>query len=104
MTQALTAKFGLGQIVRHTEHAFRGVVVDLDAAYARPIGEPGPVRCDQPFYQVLAVGEDTGFVVYAAEGVLEPDPDLAPLSRADQEKWFTIDAQGRHAPRSQPLH
>lgn len=104
MTQAQTAKFGLGQIVRHREQAFRGVVVDVDAAYAGPAGEPGPDKRDQCFYQVLAMGGDAGFMVYAAEGVLEHDPDVEPLSPADEAKWFTIDQNGRHAPRSQPLH
>ena len=104
MTQAQTAKFGLGQIVRHREQAFRGVVVDVDAAYNGPMDEPGPDQRDQPFYQVLAMGEDTGFMVYAAEGVLETDPDIPALSPDDAAKWFTIDDQGRHAPRSQPLH
>lgn len=104
MTQALKAKFGLGQIVRHREQVFYGLVVDVDAAYAGPEGQPGPVDRDQPFYKVLAMGEDAGFTVYAAEAMLEADPDVEPLTRADEEKWFTIGENGRHAPRSQPLH
>ncbi len=104
MTKPQTAKFGLGQIVRHREHAFRGLVVDVDAAYAGPTDQPGPDKRDQPFYQVLAMGEDTGFMVYAAENVLEPDPDVEPLTAADEAKWFTIGENGRHAPRAQPLH
>jgi len=104
MTHALTAKFGLGQIVRHREHAFRGLVVDVDGTYAGPADQPGPDDRDQPFYQVLAMGEDSGFMVYAAENVLEPDPDVEPLTAADEAKWFTIGENGRHAPRAQPLH
>ena len=104
MGYATTAKFGLGQIVRHREQAFRGVVVDVDARYAGPDGDPGPKQRDQPYYQVMAMGQDSGFVVYAAEDVLECDPDVAPLTRADEAKWFTVDAEGRHAPRSQPIH
>ena len=104
MTQSLTAKFGLGQIVRHREEAFRGVIVDVDAAYAGPSDEPGPDKRDQPFYRVLAMGAEAGFLVYAAEAVLEPDPDIAPLSAADQAQWFTMDGEGRLAPRTQPIH
>lgn len=104
MTQSQTAKFGLGQIVRHREEAFRGVIVDVDAFYAGPNGEPGPDDRDQPFYRVLAMGSDAGFLVYAAESVLEHDPDVAPLSAADQAQWFTTDAHGHHAPRAQPIH
>jgi len=104
MTQALKAKFGLGQIVRHRDHAFFGLIVDVDAAWAGPEGQPGPEDRDQPFYRVLAMGEDAGFMVYAAEAMLEPDPDVEPLTRADEAKWFTIGENGRHAPRYQPLH
>ena len=104
MTQSLTAKFGLGQIVRHREESFRGLVVDVDAVYAGPASEPGPDHRDQPFYRVLAMGEDTGFLVYAAEAVLEPDPDIAPINADDRARWFTIDKAGHHAPRAQPIH
>jgi heat shock protein HspQ len=104
MTQSRTAKFGLGQIVRHVDAAFRGVIVDVDAAYVGPDDQPGPERRDQPFYRVLAMGEDSGFLVYAAENVLEHDPEIAALSRDEEARWFTLDAQGHHAPRLQPIH
>lgn len=104
MTQSLTAKFGLGQIVRHREESFRGVVVDVDAVYAGPAGDPGPDQRDQPFYRILAMGMESGFLVYAAENVLEYDPDVTPLSAADQAHWFTMDDNGRIAPRAQPIH
>ncbi len=104
MTQSLTAKFGLGQIVRHREESFRGVVVDVDATYAGPAHEPRPEQRDQPFYRVLAMGMDSGFLIYAAEAVLEHDTEIAPLSAADQAQWFSMDGYGRMAPRSQPIH
>lgn len=104
MTQSRTAKFGLGQIVRHREDSFRGVVVDVDAVYAGPTNEPGPDQRNQPFYRVLAMGMDSGFLVYAAEAVLEHDPDITPLSADDQAHWFSLDSQGRIAPRAQPIH
>lgn len=103
MTQSHTAKYGLGQIVRHRSEAFRGVVVDVDAAYAGPADEPGPDLRDQPFYRVLAMGEDAGFLIYAAEAVLEHDPGVA-LSAADRAAWFSMDEQGHLAPRAQPIH
>jgi len=104
MTQSQTAKFGLGEIVRHRQDSFRGVVVDVDAIYAGPANEPGPDHRDQPFYRVLAMGVEAGFLVYAAEAVLEPDPDVAPLSAADRAQWFTLDGHGHIAPRAQPIH
>ena len=104
MTQSLTAKFGLGQIVRHREDSFLGVVVDVDATYAGPAHEPGPDHRDQPFYRVLAMGEDAGYLVYAAEAVLEHDPDVEPMAPDDRALWFTIDNAGHHAPRATPIH
>jgi len=104
MTQSQTAKFGLGQIVRHREESFRGVVVDVDARYAGPANEPGPDQRDQPFYRILAMGVDSGFLVYAAEAVLEHDPDIAPLSPDEQSRWFAMDDHGHIAPRAQPIH
>ncbi|MCA3701363.1 MAG: heat shock protein HspQ [Brevundimonas sp.] len=104
MTQFRSAKFALDQIVRHRDAAFRGVVIDVDAAYAGPAREPGPDQRDQPFYRVLAMGEEAGFLVYAAEGVLEHDPELGALTEAEQARWFTIDRDGHRAPRNQPIH
>ncbi|MBX9709267.1 MAG: heat shock protein HspQ [Caulobacteraceae bacterium] len=104
MTRLRFAKFALGQIVRHRDAAFRGVVVDVDAAYAGPKREPGPDEREQPFYRVLAMGEEVGFLVYAAEAVLEPDPELGSLTDAEQAQWFTMDREGHRAPRSQPIH
>jgi heat shock protein HspQ len=104
MTQSQIAKFGLGQIVRHHLDSFRGVVVDVDPIYAGPADEPGPDQRGQPFYRVLALGTQGGFLIYAAESVLEHDPDINPLSAADQAQWFTVDADGHRAPRSHPIH
>lgn len=102
--RTLTAKFGLGQIVRYRDAAFRGVVVDVDARYDGPDGQPGPEDRNQPFYRVLAVGDDSGFLVYAAEEVLEHDTEVVGLSDAEQARWFTVDSDGHHAPRLQPIH
>ena len=104
MTRHTVAKFGLGQIVRHRDAAFRGVVIDIDARYAGLPGETGEIAPDQPFYQVLAIGPDGGFVAYAAETALERDPELSALTREAEQRWFTIDAKGRHAPKAFAIH
>ena len=104
MTQETVAKFGLGQIVRHRDSAFRGVVIDIDASYAGLPGETGEVTPDQPFYQVLAIGPDGGFIAYAAETALEQDPELSALTREAETRWFTVDSSGHHAPRAYAIH
>jgi len=39
----------------------------------------------------------------AAEEALVATPEIEPLSPEDEREWFTVDAQGRHAPRFQTL-
>ena len=104
MTQVSTARFRLGQIVRHRDGAFRGVVIDADPAYAGPPSETGAIASDQPFYQVYALGQDGGFIAYAAESAIEADPELSALTGRDERTWFTVDAGGHHAPRTEALH
>ena len=96
-----TARFCLGQIVRHREQSLEGVVVDVDAVCAVPFDD---IRADQPFYQVFAYGDEGGFIAYVPEDALMANRDLKPLSAAEQAQWFTVDREGRHAPRSQPIH
>ena len=104
MTQSHTARFGLGQIVRHRDNSFRGVIVDADAAYAGPESGPRPEHPDQPFYQVFAPADGGGVLVYAAEEVLEADAGQTRLDDETAAVWFNTDANGRHAPKSQPIH
>ncbi|RZJ01110.1 MAG: heat shock protein HspQ [Brevundimonas sp.] len=104
MTRIPSARFGLGQIVRHRDAAFRGVVVDVDPVFAGGDFDTGAVKLDQPFYRVLAIGDDGGFIAYAAQDTLEHDPELSKVSRVDERRLFTTDGQGRHAPKSQAIH
>lgn len=99
-----TARFGLGQIVRHAQGAFRGVVVDVDPVFAGRPGETGGVSPDQPFYQILAVGENGGFIAYAPEDALEHDPEAGVMAVVDQRRWFNTDRHGHHAPKAQAIH
>ena len=104
MTSCASARFGLGQIVRHRDSAFRGVVIDVDPVFAGRLDETGKIPRDQPFYQVFALGEDGGFMAYAAEEALEHDPEFTALSSLDKRRWFNVDADGRHSPKAQALH
>lgn len=102
MMTVQTARFHVGQIVRHTGDAFHGVVVDVDAAYSGDAGETGTMTPHQPFYQVMALGAEGGFVAYVAEEVLERhEASLTPL---EASRLFSIDDQGHHAPRTSRIH
>ena len=104
MIENIAARFALGQIVRHRDADFRGLVMDVDGRYAGDPAAPGPDRPGQPFYRVYVIGEEGGFIAYAAEEVLEADFGAAPLTAKQAAQWFTVDGRGRHAPRSQPIH
>jgi heat shock protein HspQ len=104
MTDEIVAKFGLGQIVRHREAAFRGVVIDVDPVFSGNRADTGSISPDQPFYQVLALGAEGGFVAYAPEDALEHDPELSAVTREAESRWFNVDARGRYAPKAHAIH
>ena len=104
MTRIPSARFGLGQIVRHREAAFRGVIVDVDPVFAGGEFDTGAIKLDQPFYRILAIGEDGGFIAYAAQDTLEHDPEMAKIARVDELRLFNMDGHGRHAPKSHAIH
>ena len=60
MIKARTAKFQIGQIVRHRVFSFRGVIFDIDPEFNNTeewwLSIPEAVRPhkDQPFYHLLA--------------------------------------------------
>lgn len=102
MTQIHTARYAIGQAVSHREGAFKGVVMDVDPGYAGPAVDLGVLEADQPFYRVFALGDDGGFIAYAAESSLEAGGlTLDPVEIA---QWFTTDADGHHAPLDAGLH
>ena len=68
-----SAKFAIGQVVKHRVYPFRGVVFDVDPSFAnteewyRAI--PAEVRPskDQPFYHLFAENAETEYVAYVSE-------------------------------------
>ncbi|PWE31530.1 heat shock protein HspQ [Pararhodobacter marinus] len=88
------AKFGLGQIVRHRKHPFRGVVFDVDAMFANTeewydaIPEDSRPSKDQPFYHLLAENENSYYVAYVSEQNLEPDDTGEPVDHPDLPELF----------------
>ena len=73
MGNASTAKFGIGQVVRHRLFSFRGVIFDVDPVFNNTeewwnsIPEEIRPRKDQPFYHLLAENEETEYVAYVSE-------------------------------------
>lgn len=85
MTRIRSAKYTVGDVVRHRIYPFRGVVFDIDPEFANTeewwlsIPEDLRPRKDQPFYHLLAENAETEYIAYVSEQNLLPDEDPAPL-------------------------
>jgi heat shock protein HspQ len=88
------AKYGLGQVLRHRMHRFRGVVFDVDPSYSRTedwyqaIPEDSRPRRDQPFYHLLAENDEGAYVAYVSEQNLVPDTSGQPIDHPDLDDLF----------------
>jgi heat shock protein HspQ len=104
---AIQAKYGLGQVLRHRTHRFRGVVFDVDPAYSRTeawyqaIPEHSRPRRDQPFYHLLAENEQGTYVAYVSEQNLVPDTSGQPVDHPDLGDLFGSYEDGHYALQAQ---
>lgn len=97
------ARFEIGQIVRHRVHPFRGVVFDVDPEFANTeewwLSIPDDVRPrkDQPFYHLLAVGQNGPYVAYVSEQNLLPDDENGPVDHPQIAELFVgLGESGRY--------
>ncbi len=83
--QPKTARFSIGQIVRHRLFPFRGVIFDVDPEFDNTeewyesIPEHIRPHKDQPFYHLFAENAETEYVAYVSEQNLLPDEDGGPV-------------------------
>lgn len=105
MPDQRSAKFDIGQVVRHSLFDFRGVVFDVDMQFSSTDewleAIPEAVRpCkDQPFYHLLAVNGDSHYVAYASEGNLCADDTGQPLQHPQTTLLFDRFENGRYLPK-----
>lgn len=89
-----SAKFGIGQIVRHRHFPFRGVVFDVDPVFANTeewwLSIPEEIRPskNQPFYHLLAENADSEYVAYVSEQNLLADRSDEPLRHPQLPDYF----------------
>ena len=89
-----TAKFKIGQVVRHRLHPFRGVVFDIDPEFSNTeewfesIPEDHRPNRDQPFYHLYAETEATYYVAYVSEQNLLPDMSGEPVEHPELTGLF----------------
>ena len=107
---ARTAKFRLGQVVRHRIFPFRGVIYDVDPQFSNSeawwaaIPEPVRPRKDQPFYHLLAENEQSCYTAYVSEQNLVPDDSGEPVEHPGAGEWFAGFENGEYRIRPQLAH
>ncbi|MDH3316163.1 MAG: heat shock protein HspQ [Gammaproteobacteria bacterium] len=90
-----TAKFHIGQIVRHRHYPFRGVIFDVDPEFSSSeewwlsIPENIRPRKDQPFYHLLAENEETSYIAYVSEQNLQADDSGEPVGHPQVDEFFS---------------
>lgn len=105
-----SAKFGIGQVVRHRRLAFRGVIFDVDAEFSNTeewyasIPEDMRPRKDQPFYHLLAENDHSCYVAYVSEQNLIPDDSGKPVGHPQTLRHFDGFEGGAYHPRDARRH
>jgi heat shock protein HspQ len=88
------ARFGIGDVVRHKVHGFRGVVFDIDPVFANSeewyesIPEEVRPRREQPFYHLLAENEDSSYIAYVSQQNLAEDAAGGPVEHPSLAQLF----------------
>ena len=100
--ESRTAKFRIGDVVRHRVYPFRGVIFDVDPVFSNSeewwLAIPEHLRPskDQPFYHLFAENEETEYVAYVSEQNLVPDPSGEPLEHPELTARFGDFSDGRY--------
>lgn len=105
-----TAKFKIGQLVRHKVYPFRGVIFDVDPEFDNTeewyesIPEEIRPSKDQPFYHLLAENDDTEYVAYVSEQNLVRDDTGEPVDHPQIGDFFSEFRDGQYQLRSDQAH
>lgn len=105
-----TAKYGIGQVLRHRIFKFRGVVFDVDPVFDNTeewwLAIPEEIRPskDQPFYHLFAENEDSEYIAYVSEQNLFPDTSGEPLRHPQISEFFGSRDGGVYVARDRDLN
>ena len=100
-----TAKFSIGQVVKHRIYPFRGIIFDVDPEFDNTeewyesIPEDVRPRKDQPFYHLFAENDDTEYVAYVSEQNLQKDNTGDPLRHPEVSEIFIQNDDGTYSTR-----
>ena len=110
MNRTRSAKFKIGQVVKHRLFPFRGVVFDIDPEFNNTDewyeSLPADVRPhkDQPFYHLFAENAETEYIAYVSEQNLLPDTSNEPIRHPQVAEIFERDDKGSYKPRHNVLN
>ena len=105
-----SAKFAIGQVVRHRVYPFRGVIFDVDPTFSNTeeywLSIPENIRPhkDQPFYHLLAENDESSYVAYVSEQNLVPDDTGQPVGHPQAAMLFESFREGQYTLRPRISH
>jgi heat shock protein HspQ len=105
-----TARFAIGEIVRHRLFDFRGVIFDVDPVFAnseewyQAIPEEIRPAKDQPYYHLLAENADSSYIAYVSQQNLLADPGGEPVEHPAISGMFEEFDKGRYKLRRERRH
>jgi heat shock protein HspQ len=102
MPPVATARFAIGEVVKHRLFDFRGVIFDVDPVFANSdewydaIPEDVRPRKDQPFYHLLAENSESSYIAYVSQQNLVVDESDEPIDHPAIGGLFDGFAKGRY--------
>jgi heat shock protein HspQ len=105
-----SARFAIGDVVRHRIFDFRGVIFDVDPEFSNSdewyeaIPEAIRPPKDQPFYHLLAENAETTYVAYVSQQNLVPDDSDEPVDHPEIGTMFDGLEGGRYQLRPERRH
>ena len=97
-----SARFAIGEVVKHRLFDFRGVIFDVDPVFANSeewyesIPEDIRPSKDQPFYHLLAENAESSYVAYVSQQNLLPDDSDEPVDHPAIGDMFDRFDEGRY--------
>jgi len=88
------ARFGIGDVVRHRQFDFRGVIFDIDPVFANSeewyesIPQEVRPKREQPYYHLLAENGENAYVAYVSQQNLVGDGEGGPVEHPSVEQLF----------------
>lgn len=101
-----TAKYRIGQVVRHRIFPFRGVIFDVDPEFGNTEewyeSIPAEIRPrkDQPFYHLFAENAESEYIAYVSEQNLLADESNEPVRHPQVREVFDRSADGNYTTRA----